>query len=364
MTSLHRLNTIKTHAVISALTITLASSISFAGVGAGSGGSGGSIGTTSGIADREISRRLQRVQEAQNAIEKGDKLLVEGDPEGALAEYKTAIDLLPEAPATQAWRDAATARYCNASVALAKQRAKNGRYADAKSLLAESLARNPDHSASKTLLKQLDDPERYEPALTPEHVKNVEDVNRNLKLAASFENLGDHDNANKANQDALRIDKYNSAARRNMERIEREKSIYFDAARDHTRVKMLNDVNKLWEEQIPMRFDNITVEGGSSLAPTRYYTEKMQRINFPTVQFQGASIEEAIEFLRIKSRDLDTFERDPAKRGVNIILKPGQAPSTASISLDLHDVPMVDALKYITELAGMKYKVEPYAVLV
>jgi general secretion pathway protein D len=49
---------------------------------------------------------------------------------------------------------------------------------------------------------------------------------------------------------------------------------------------------------------------------------------------------------------------------VNLILKAGAAPSTAQITLDLHDVPMQEALRYITELAGMKYKIEPYAVVV
>lgn len=98
--------------------------------------------------------------------------------------------------------------------------------------------------------------------------------------------------------------------------------------------------------------------------PSRYLLEKMERIIIPTVQFQGASIEEAIEFLRIKGKDLDTIERDPAKRGMNLILKQGQAPSTAQITLELKDVPMIEALRYITELAGMKYKVEPYAVVV
>ncbi len=371
MTSHHRHIRLKAHCVFTALTIALAASTSFAGVGGevgsgGSGGSGGSsMGSTSGIADREISRRMQRVQEAQNAINKGDKLLADGDPEGALNEYKTAIDLLPEAPATQAWRDFATAKYCDASVALAKQRAKSGRYADAKSLLNESLSRNADHLASRTLLKQLDDPERYEPALTPEHVKNVEDVNRLLAKAASYENLGDHDAANKTYLDVLRIDKYNSAARRAMEKVEQEKSIYYGSARDHTRIKMLNEVNKAWEDQVPIRFENASdLVVDTKTNNTRYLAEKMQRITFPNVQFQGASIEEAIEFLRIKSKDLDTIERDPAKRGVNLILKPGIAPSTATISLDLHDVPMVEALRYITELAGMKYKIEPFAVLV
>ncbi len=95
-----------------------------------------------------------------------------------------------------------------------------------------------------------------------------------------------------------------------------------------------------------------------------YYTSKMNRIIFPQVQFQGASIEEAIEFLRIKSRDFDTVERDPSRKGINLIMKSGSTPSTAQISLDLKDVPMSEALRYVTELAGMKYRIEPFAVVI
>lgn len=97
---------------------------------------------------------------------------------------------------------------------------------------------------------------------------------------------------------------------------------------------------------------------------SRYYEEKMQRVMLPSVNFQGATVEEAIEFLRMKSKDLDSVERDPSRKGVNMIVKSGTAPSTAHITLDLKDVPLIEALRYVTELAGMKYKIEPYAVVI
>ncbi len=305
------------------------------------------------------------MQEAKAAIARGDAAMASKDCENALNEYKTALDLLPDAPMTAGLRDVASARYCDAAVCLAKERAKDGRYADARSLLNDAITRKPDCIHAKTLLKQLDDPDRYEPALTPEHVKNVNDVTRHLQMGKSYQNLGDYDNANKEYQNALRIDPYNTAARRDMEKVEWEKAHYFDAARDQMRAKMLNMVNQGWEDQVPIRFDSATiVDINNTVNSGRYYTEKMQRIIFPGVQFNGASIEEAIEFLRVKSKDLDIVERDPSKKGVNIILKPGSTPSTAQISLDLHDVPMIEALRYITDLAGMKYKVEPFAVVV
>lgn len=105
-------------------------------------------------------------------------------------------------------------------------------------------------------------------------------------------------------------------------------------------------------------------QNGQGADASRYYTNKMDRIIIPRVQFQGASIEEALEFLRIKSRDFDTVERDPSRKGINLIAKHGSTPSTAQISLDLKDVPMSEALRYVTELAGMKYRIEPFAVVV
>jgi general secretion pathway protein D len=343
--------------IVAALAATTSPTKTFAG----DGGPGG----LSGIAEREIARRMARMEDARQAIEKGDKLYAEGDYEAALGLYKSAVESIPNAPTTQEWRSMAQARYADACVALARERAKNGRYKEANELLDGALEINPEHKGAKTLKKQLADPDRFPPALTPEHVQKVETVQRALQKANSYIDLGDYDNANREFQDALRSDPYNLSARRGMERLEQHKSEYFDAARDHQRARMLNLVSEAWEDKVPVAAVNIDQGIGlSGVDATTYYVEKMKAIRFPNVTFAGASIEEAVEFLRMKSRDLDESERDPARKGVNIILKAGETPSTAAITLDLKDVPMEEALRYVTELAGMKFKVEPHAVLV
>lgn len=98
--------------------------------------------------------------------------------------------------------------------------------------------------------------------------------------------------------------------------------------------------------------------------PGAYYVDKVQRLTLPSVQLNNATVEAAIDFLRTKSREVDTIEKDPARRGVDIIVQPGAAPSSAKITLDLKDVPLNEALRYVTELAGMKYRVEGDAVIV
>ncbi len=321
--------------------------------------------SVSGMADREIARRYARVEDARTAMDRGDKLFSEGDYEGALGSYKAAIDVLPSsAPLIRDWLDLAQLKHADCSVVVARERAKAGNYKEARQMLEGAMISVPGHQGAIAFLRQLDDPDRWPPALTPEHVENVGKVKSGLLLANSSVEIGNYDNALKQFQDVLRTDPYNSAARRGMENAERKRMEYFKSAYDHQRAKMLAQVDEAWEDKIPVQGTQVAFEYGTGRSPGAYLTDKMNKIIFPTVQFQGAAIEEAIEYLRVKSRDLDTFTDASGVKGVNIILRTGDAPSNASISLDLKDVPMSEALRYVTELAQMKYKVEAHAILV
>ena len=320
--------------------------------------------SVSGLADREIMRRYARIEDAKSAIARGDNLFREGDYESSLSSYKSAVSTIPNAPYTSEWLDFAKLKYADCAVVVAKERAKNGRYDESRQLLNDAIAAFPDHKNAKTLLKQLDDPDRWPQALTPQHVENVEKVQKGLLLGNSSIELGNYDQAISQYQEVLRSDPYNSAARRGMESAERKRIEYFRSAYDHTRAKMLAQVDELWEDKVPTR---LTPQGAtltSSRSAGAYLTEKMDKIIFPTVSFANASVDEAIEYLRIKSKDLDVYEPDPTRKGVNIILRSGDAPGGSSISLDLKNVPMSEALRYITDLAQMKFKVESYAVVV
>ena len=91
---------------------------------------------------------------------------------------------------------------------------------------------------------------------------------------------------------------------------------------------------------------------------------KLDKIIFPHIQFQGATVAECIEYLRVKSRGLDTLTADPAARGVNILYKAGDQPSEAAISLDLKEIPLGEALRYVVELANLKMSIQPNAVVI
>jgi len=179
--------------------------------------------SVSGMASREIARRYARIEDARTAMDRGDKMFSEGDYEGALGSYKAAIDALPSAPLTRDWLDLAQLKHADCSVVVARENAKLGKYDEARQLLEGAKLSVPGHKEAALFLSQLDDPDRWPPALTAQHVENVEKVKKGLLMSNSAVELGKYDEALTGYQDVLRTDPYNSAARRGMENAERKK---------------------------------------------------------------------------------------------------------------------------------------------
>ncbi len=327
-------------------------------------------------ASRELARRQGLLLDAQENIAQGRRLLAEKDYEGAITEFRTAIDLLPESPMTHSTRQEAVELYADTSVLLAHERALEGRFDNAQLLLDGVLEENiaPDHKGARRQLARLNDPEWYNRAMTPEHSANVKEVDRLLRLGKDYYALGDYDNAEKQFHSVLRIDKTNSASRRGLEEVEMARIQYQRSARDHTRSKMLREVDQLWETEVP----TLVVSGpgddaiSSDTTGREVISRKLNEI-LVSVNFDETTVREALEFLHQKSVDGDKMESDPGKKGVNFILKAsGEAPAGEAalpagetpITLSLTNVPLVEALKYVTSLAGLKYKVEAYTVVV
>ena len=95
--------------------------------------------------------------------------------------------------------------------------------------------------------------------------------------------------------------------------------------------------------------------------PSQEIIEKLRKIELPSIEFSEVTLTEAITSLRKLSRELDVETEDPEKRGINFVIK---KESDSKISLNLRKVPMIVALKAVTDLAGMRYRVEPFAIVI
>ena len=209
---------------------------------AGTSAAGYYGGGQSDIARRAQARREERTQESMSTLEKGRQYYRDQKYKEALDEYNRALDILPKAPVTDSRRAFIVQSIGEASVALAQQYVKIGQYDEARQLLMDALKINPCNKLAQRELDYLDDPVRTNPAKTPQYVKDVEEVNKQLRMAYGFFDLGQFDAAKSKFQQVLRIDPYNTAARRGMETVDRRRDQYYRAAYDQTRAEMLAEV--------------------------------------------------------------------------------------------------------------------------
>ena len=348
----------------------------------------------SGLAQREIIRRQEAVAEADRLFLEAREAYAKADFQQSTDKYRQALSTLPDAPTLDDRRQSYTEHLGDSSVALAQQFRKEGKYDEARVLLDGVLAPgvDPDNAVAKTEIGYLDDPIRTNPALTYDHTKNIDEVRRTLYMAQGNYDLGKYDAAKTNYEDVLRIDPHNSAARRGMETIANAKSDYYRAAYDHTRSELLMQVDQAWElsvpAQLPEGFANPTTNNSESGDGVAYITEKLRRIIIPRIDFEDTSVEEAIDFLRLRSVELDTLELDPDRKGVNFVIRRpretalggaaeaggeddaaetpllgGSDPGALRIDeLRLRNVPLAVALKYIGDKTKLRYKVDDFAV--
>jgi len=93
------------------------------------------------------------------------------------------------------------------------------------------------------------------------------------------------------------------------------------------------------------------------------YFARLESITIPKVEFVDTPIEDALAFLQMRSRELDTGEEDRAKKGVNIILADGDIRD-AHLSLKMSNAPLSEILNYVAALAGGGMRVEKSAVII
>ena len=355
---------------------------------AGEGGYG-----YSSLAQREMVRRQEAVVEGDRLLAEGREAYAKGDYQMAVDKFTQALQKVPDAPMFADRRQSYVAHLSDASVALAMQHRKVGKYNEARTLLEGVIAVDPANGDAKRELGYLDDPIRTNPALTYEHTQNVDKVRRTLYIAEGNYNLGKYDEAKREYENVLRIDPYNSAARRGLERLAAAKSDYYRAAYDHTRAELLAEVDKAWELAVPAEAPDMPITIGNQTGESQgvaYITEKLRRIIIPRIDFEDTTVEEAIDFLRLRSTELDTLELDPARKGVNFVVRrprgnAGGAAGGADAGLDaaaadalpavgadpgslrvrelrVRNVPLAVALKYICDQTKLRYKVDDFAV--
>ncbi len=357
-----------------------------------------------------MHRRQTGISQGEAALARGQAAMKAKDYAAAHEEFRTAVVYLPDAVVSGKAHDEAVEGFCKSGVVLAEARIAEGRYADAEAILSEVLSDRYDSKcrAAQELYAHLRQPGYFNKTMSPTFIEKVEQVKQLLTEADGFYQSGRYDLAMKRYDQVLALDPYNTAARKGQEKINNTKYKYGEEAYNETRSRQLWQVEKGWEQ--PVRRYGATGEPAKlgiqkNLTDTARLNNKLNTIIIPRVEFRDATLREAVNFLREQA-----VENDPAtegERGINIVLPPSvliqrlpppsagaspapagaaAAPGTAptgkppvgagqavaqppappaergSITIELNHIPLGEALRYIASQAGLKVKVEPYAV--
>jgi general secretion pathway protein D len=327
-----------------------------------------------GQSEREIRIRQERSSWSISQSSKAREAIGQNDYESAFALAKSAVDALPAGgQSSQVTRATALDTLSKASLLLARQRISEGRYEDAE-LIVKTVTESPYGSTDPALLglrKDLQNPDQFNRTMTPGFLAKTEQVKEFLAEAQGLYGSGRYDAAFKKYEQVLNLDPQNTSARLGMEQVNAKRSEYASNAYGQRRSEMLTEVAKAWELPVP-KFDTgastIVEQNPIDMKGTSAISRKLQEIRIPQLSLTDETVRDAVEKLQKKSRTLDEKETDPARKGVNIVVKLDPAKEAqdggTKINLSLTDIPLGEALKYIASAANLKVKIEPYAVAI
>ena len=362
------------------------------------------------ISKREIERRQAALPRGAEVLARAQSAMRARNYAVAHEEFRSALELLPDAVTSGKAHDEALTGFCESGVKVAEQKIADGNFAEAESVLREVLQDryDPNCRPALELLAHLQQPGYFNKTMGPTFIEKVEEVKKLLADADGYYDSARYDLAFKKYEQVLALDPYNTAARRGEEKIDNAKYHYGEDAYNETRGRQLADVQTAWQQ--PLRQYGRTASEifnpvSGNLSDTARIINKLSGIRIEHLSYRNATVAEVIDDLRqrapgvnivVRFRSLGQIapvlapvegapapaETAPPVAGGSpeagapatpVPARPGVAraggsasptsPEQAKITLEVDDIPLLDALRYIGNQAALKVKVEPHAVL-
>jgi general secretion pathway protein D len=318
---------------------------------------------------REIVRKEEAIFRATQSLLEGLVLEEAGAYAKAKQIYAAALGSITPSPGTQKAYDQAVQGLVRVNNVLIEQAKAQGDRDAIEALLKNSLTYDPQNKSLQEQMAKLEESKRKptdttyfgNPGMNSSFVKQVETVQSLFEQAEQFRRTGQYEEAEARLKKIIAIDPYNQAAQKQLAKILKEKMAYVEIARRESRAQKLLEIEEKWAQPIK-RESAETVTNVATRPITRsnqfQINQKLKSIILPSVDFSDASLQDVVNFLNARTRDLDL----PDKQGINFIPRPEAIISSKSINLNLKNIPLGEALRYITALAGVKYKIDQAGV--
>jgi len=319
------------------------------------------------VRQQEIVRRQELIYRSNESLKAGRKAELAMDYPESRKDYLFSAEAFSSiSRSTDSYATAAEG-LTRVDFQLYDDALKIGDTARAKMLMDEVVKYNPNNqpageklaAINRALANPNDTTQLGNPAVTPGFVNQVNEVQELLAEAEQFRRTGQWDEAEARLKRILGIDSYNIAATKQLERIDAEKYQYDERARLESRDEMLRQLEEKWYEPIENKDATTIAQEGqpSIIANTNFGLDQKLKDIFLSLDFSNATIEEATIFLSNESKRLDSEHK-----GVNFVIQPEASTTAKPVTITLNNVPLGEALRYVCQLANVKYKVQDYAI--
>lgn len=357
------------------------------------------------VAAQEEVRRQAKEVEALKALDLAYKAMGRNDFEGALKSFNQAMNAMPARPHTVETRQKAMQSQAECEYRIALNYYKDGKYQEAKDAIRRALGYYSAHPKAARLSEQIrkDETRKVERDAMPvpvrhsaEHLDRAKQIRASIDLGRQYYVVGEYEKARREFKNVLVLDEKNEEAAAWMKKLSEKMYDVETDQMERQQADMLSQVRDTWTPPVKREItgpetriqETTTIDKGGK----RALLAKLNGIVIPQLEFRNADIRDVIKYLDTASIACDK-DSAPGDKGVNFILqlkRPGAAAETApaaavppaegelggeggtavaqgnvpSVTLSLRNIALIDAIKYITEVTGLKYQVEENVVVI
>ena len=300
--------------------------------------------------ERELMAQLRTAQElrfktfkiqAERTIEEADKSMLNEDYEAAVRYYVQAMGLLNSAPQLAYLRKKCDDGVAEGLYRAAIQEDQTGRREKALKLMQKAIERrHPKARRQYEAWVAEGDPDANKTDYSEiSHRRNDEDykatrekIAKHLKRSQHFLAVRDLDRALDECDLVLQADNHNQEAIRLRKKIQEKRAVILKQERKATREGMIADVDEAWRPTYALSPRSVESVSETTRKPSANGSEytieqeilmRMQKMELSSISFKPpATLNDAIEFFRQASKDLDDQQKQEDERGFNFFVKP------------------------------------------
>lgn len=317
----------------------------------------------------ETQRREQLLAPLQQALVQNEKLAAQGETLRAWEGLSRSWEETPEGLRRTHLGQKVQKVLAGWELKLAEGEARLSQWPKARDWALRCLQREPDNASAQAVFNEAGSilsrgaiaGEEINPALTNRFFDKLQGVRDGLKEAEQLRETGQLDLAESRLEEVLKLDPFNSVAMEGIRKIYKERSLVAAQSRDLSNLQRRREVREAWNNIYPKKTvsaGGVEVVGPLTASPTFQLEQKLREITIPQVDFSGADLETIRRALNTLSRQYDT---DGAKTGVNFVVS-ADIGTAQPVNLKLRNVSLGEVVRYIAQIAGVKFRLSDVGV--